>query len=203
MEELGKGHEGIVYRDGDHAKKIFYSDRKLSKRTTAIGKILSRLQFKTFMRPFNFVINKKGLLDSYEMEILPENDGDKFTLMRKKTLVKALRDLREDVLLMADYNIKTNDLQSHNIRVFHDSIRFYDFSLFRFAQDKEQAKTYNNEQLNNMFGSIAVQEENPDINPIDIYDKFYARYLRSGHDRIEDFIEEEMDTETIRQYIKK
>lgn len=203
MEELGKGHEGIVYRDGDHAKKIFYSDRKLSKRTTAIGKILSRLQFKTFMRPFNFVINKKGLLDSYEMEILPENDGDKFTLMRKKSLVRALRDLREDVLLMADYNIKTNDLQSHNIRVFRDSIRFYDFSLFRFAQDKEQAKAYNNEQLNNMFGSIAVQEENPDINPIDVYDKFYARYLRSGHDRIEDFIEEEMDTETIRQYIKK
>ena len=203
MEELGRGHEGIVYRVGNQAKKIFYSERKLSRNTTAIGIILSKLNFKAFMRPSHFEINKKGLLSSYDMEIMPKNEDNKFTSMRKEYLIRALRSMREDVLKMAEHCIKTNDLQMHNIRIYEDSIKFYDFSLFRFAQDEETAAAYNNGKIDDIFGSIGIQEENPDINPIEVYDKFYAKYLGSKYHRIEDFIEEEMDAETIRQYIKK
>ena len=203
MKELGRGNEGIVYQDGTHAKKVFYSQRKLSKRTTAIGMILSRINWKSFMRPFNFVLNRKGLISTYEMDIMPDNNGEKFTEMEIPDLVAALRRIRSDIDVMTDNNIRIKDFQLHNVRVLKKDIKFYDFSLFRFGFDKERLRAQNYAQMDDLFGSVGIQEENPDINPIDVYDKFYSKYLSSDYTKIEDYIENEIHSETLRKHLIK
>ncbi len=203
MKEIDRGTEGIVFENNGHATKVFFSQRKLNKKTTVIGKLLSHINFERFMKPYNFKLNIKGIINTHDMGLLPEGKRGKFSSMNKNILVKELRLIRQDIHKMASSLILVRDMQYHNIAIIDGNIYFYDFSDYRLGKDKERTKIKNDNEMNDLFGSVGLQEENPDINPITIYDSFYSKFLRSGYSYIEDYIEDKVDTDTVVSYLKK
>jgi hypothetical protein len=203
MIEIGRGHEGIVYEDRGVAIKQFYSDRKLTEDTTTIGIRLSKINFSSFAKPYNFVLDKNGIIQKYYMDLLPKGKNGKFTLMDIDDLVSSLRNIRNDINKMTDSKILLCDFFLHNIKVVNNKIYFYDFSDYRLGDDDPLLRTHNDNEMNSLFGSIGVMDENLDINPIDVYDGLFAPFLGSGVPYIEDYIENNVRSKNLRSYIKK
>ena len=135
MLEIGRGHEGVVYDNNGVASKEFYSQRKLTTDTTIIGFRLSKINFSRFARPYNFVINQNGIIQKYDMDLLPKGESGKFTLMDIDDLVSSLREFRKDINKMTESSILIQDLFLHNIKVVDNKIYFYDFSDYRLGDN--------------------------------------------------------------------
>ena len=199
---LGHGHQGTVFKNGDHATKVFNLHN--IRPTDSDGKVtirISSLNLEAFVRPYNLNF-KDGKLVSFDMDLLHLEKDKKIVDMDIEDVLDSLSIIREDAKTLSENGILIRDLQRHNIGVSKDRIKVYDFSDYEISS-VENLKKINDGEIDALFGSMCIMLEMPEIDTIDVYDHIYSDYLRSGFSTIEEYFKENIlgKFDNIRSYV--
>ncbi len=204
MEEIKRGHEGVVYKVGNRARKVFFESRSSFDDTYLVARKLSILSIPTFMKPLKLIYDDRGYLSAYDMEIMPPDTG-KVSEMEIDKLLVNVRNIRKDLGTMAFHNILVKDFHRNNISVNGDKIYVYDFGYYKYNPDFEHAEEYNDRQLDLLIGYDALADEEDDLDPRDITYLLVSPFLASKEKYIEDYIDKNINGKykTLQQYIRR
>jgi len=199
---LGHGHQGTVFKNGNHATKVFNLHN--IRPTDSDGKVtirISSLNLDAFVRPYNLNF-KDGKLISFDMDLLHLEKDKKIVDMDIEDVIESLSIIRKDTDTLSENGILIKDLQRHNIGVSKNKIKVYDFSDYEIT-DIENLKKINYGEIDALFGSMCVMLEMPEVDPIAVYDHIYSDYLRSGYSTIEEYFKENIlgKFNNIRDYV--
>ena len=204
MEELGRGYEGVVYKVGNRAKKVFYESKPCYSDTYEVAHKLSRLSFKTIVSPLKLFYDQGGNLSAYEMKLMPKDDG-KVSEMEIDKLLVNVQNIRKDLDTLAFHNILVKDLHRNNITVHGDDIYVYDFGFYRYEPESNHIGEYNNKQLDLLIGYDALTVEEDDLDPREVAYLIYHPFLASKEKTIEDYIDKNINGKykTLQQFIRR
>ena len=197
---LGHGDQGTVFKIGESAFKTYNANAQRKSDDSEVAVRLSKLNLKYFVTPYSLQFDSKKNLIGFKMRLLKKGTKEKLTNMDICDAVKNIKGIRKETKIISDNGIIFNDLQPHNVIITENGIEVYDFSAYGISNLPSVA-SINDSEIDNLFGSLLLTTEMPDIDPIMLYDAIYSDYKKGECSTIEEYYDKTISNGSIREYV--
>lgn len=199
MKKIGEGEEGRIYRyNNDVAIKLFkhVSKKDLEqKKDTSIA--LKFIDTKNFIRPEKLLLDKKGIYKGYTMPLIDKEKNKELIDIEIISLLTMLEELYDGMRELSKTKCIIGDSNPENI-IVTDKIYFIDTASYGLVNEftKKDVEEINRKRINYMILSRRIQLEllykrEMDVETIRKIETFYHKFLESGYQYIQDFLEKE------------